>query len=40
MSDKQICKELLEKLLKIEIEKIEIPENQKTIDLLFRKQRY
>ena len=34
MSDKEICKEFLEKLLEIEIEKIEIPENQKTIDLL------
>lgn len=34
MSDKNICKEFLEKLLEIEIEKIEMPENQKTIDLL------
>lgn len=34
MSDKEICKELLEKLLEIEINKIEMPENQKTIDLL------
>ena len=34
MSDKEICKEFLEKLLEIEIEKIEMPENQKTIDLL------
>ncbi|MPQ45065.1 Rpn family recombination-promoting nuclease/putative transposase [Clostridium tarantellae] len=34
MSDKEICKEFLEKLLQIEIEKIEMPENQKTIDLL------
>ena len=34
MSDKDICKEFLEKLLEIEIEKIEMPENQKTIDLL------
>ena len=34
MSDKEICKEFLEKLLDIEIEKIEMPENQKTIDLL------
>ena len=34
MSDKGICKEFLEKLLEIKIEKIEIPENQKTIDLL------
>ena len=34
MSDKEICKEFLEKLLEIEIEKINIPENQKTIDLL------
>ena len=34
MSDKKICKEFLEKLLEIEIEKIEMPENQKTIDLL------
>lgn len=34
MSDKEICKEFLEKLLKIEIENIEMPENQKTIDLL------
>ena len=34
MSDKDICKEFLEKLLEIEIEKVEMPENQKTIDLL------
>lgn len=34
MSDKEICKEFLEKLLEIEINKIEMPENQKTIDLL------
>ena len=34
MSDKEICKEFLEKLLELEIEKIEMPENQKTIDLL------
>ena len=34
MSDKEICKEFLEKLLEIKINKIEIPENQKTIDLL------
>ena len=34
MSDKKICKEFLEKLLDIEISRIEIPENQKTIDLL------
>ena len=34
MSDKEICKEFLEKLLEIEIVKIEMPENQKTIDLL------
>lgn len=34
MSDKEICKEFLEKLLEVEITKIEIPENQKTIDLL------
>ena len=34
MSDKEICKEFLEKLLEIEIEKIEMPENQKIIDLL------
>lgn len=34
MSDKDICKEFLEKLLQIEIEKIEMPENQKTIDLI------
>ena len=27
MSDKEICKEFLEKLLEIEIEKIEMPEN-------------
>ena len=29
MNDKEICKEFLEKLLEIEIEKIEIPQNQK-----------
>ena len=34
MSDKDICKEFLEKLLEVEIEKIEMPENQKTIDLV------
>ena len=34
MNDKEICKEFLEKLLEIKIEKIEMPENQKTIDLL------
>ena len=34
MSNKEICKELLEKILEIEIEKIEMLEEQKTIDLL------
>ena len=34
MNDKEICKEFLEKLLEIDIERIEIPQNQKTIDLL------
>ena len=34
MSDGKICKELLEKILKIEIEKVEMVEEQKTIDLL------
>ena len=34
MSDKYICKEFLEKLLEIEIERVEMPENQKVIDLL------
>ena len=34
MSDKDICKEFLEKLLEVEIEKIDMPENQKTIDLV------
>lgn len=34
MSDKEICKEFLEKLLEVEIVKIEMPENQKVIDLL------
>ena len=34
MSDKEICKELLEKILGIEIEKVEMVEEQKTIDLL------
>ncbi|NRT87306.1 Rpn family recombination-promoting nuclease/putative transposase [Clostridium beijerinckii] len=34
MSDKEICKELLEKILEIEIEKVELVEEQKTIDLL------
>ena len=34
MSDKDICKEFLEKLLELQIEKIEMPENQKTIDLV------
>lgn len=32
--DKEICKELLEKLLNIEIKKITMPEDQKTINLL------
>ena len=34
ISDKEICKELLEKILEIEIEKVEMLEEQKTIDLL------
>ena len=34
MSNKEICKELLEKILEIEIEKVEMVEEQKTIDLL------
>jgi predicted transposase/invertase (TIGR01784 family) len=34
MSDKEICKELLEEILEIKIEKVEIIEEQKTIDLL------
>ncbi len=34
MSDKEICKELLEKILEVEIEKVEMVEEQKTIDLL------
>ncbi len=34
MSDKDICREFLEKLLDIRIEKIEMPVNQKVIDLL------
>ena len=34
MSDKKICKELLENILEIEIEKVEMVEEQKTIDLL------
>jgi predicted transposase/invertase (TIGR01784 family) len=34
MSDKDICKELLEKILEIEIEKVELIQEQKTIDLL------
>lgn len=34
MSDKEICKELLEKLLEVKINRIEMPENQKTIDIL------
>jgi predicted transposase/invertase (TIGR01784 family) len=34
MSDKEVCKELLEEILEIEIEKIEMIEEQKTIDLL------
>ena len=34
MSSKEICKELLEKILEIEIEKVEMVEEQKTIDLL------
>lgn len=34
MSDKDICKEFLEKLLKVEIERVEMPENQKVIDIL------
>ena len=34
MSNKEICKEFLEKLLDIEIDRVEMPENEKTIDLL------
>ena len=34
MSDKNICKELLEKILDIKIEKVELVNEQKTIDLL------
>ncbi|WP_205694221.1 Rpn family recombination-promoting nuclease/putative transposase [Clostridium manihotivorum] len=34
MSDKHVCKELLEKILEVEIEKVEMVEEQKTIDLL------
>ncbi|WP_238916920.1 Rpn family recombination-promoting nuclease/putative transposase [Clostridium sp. YIM B02555] len=34
MSDKGICKELLEKILEVEIEKVEMIQEQKTIDLL------
>ena len=34
MSDKEICKEFLEKLLDVRIEKVEMPVNQKVIDLL------
>ena len=34
MSDKEICKELLENILEIEIEKVEMVQEQKTIDLL------
>lgn len=34
MSDPAICKKVLEKILNIEILKIEMPEEQKTIDLL------
>lgn len=34
MSDKEICKELLEKVLEVEIEKVELVEEQKVIDLL------
>lgn len=34
MSDAEVCKEFLEKLLEIKIDKVEMPENQKTIDLL------
>ena len=36
MSDKEICKEFLEKLLEIEIEKIEMTESQKTIEMLLQ----
>ena len=34
MSDKEICREFLEKLLNVKIEKIEMPVDQKVIDLL------
>jgi predicted transposase/invertase (TIGR01784 family) len=34
MSDKEICKELLEKILDVKIEKVEMIQEQKTIDLL------
>ena len=34
MSDRNICKELLENILQVKIEKVELVEEQKTIDLL------
>ncbi|WP_234121623.1 Rpn family recombination-promoting nuclease/putative transposase [Clostridium hydrogenum] len=34
MTDKEICKDLLEKILEVEIEKVELVEEQKVIDLL------
>ncbi|MFR8549093.1 MAG: Rpn family recombination-promoting nuclease/putative transposase [Lachnospiraceae bacterium] len=35
MRDRTLCKKMLERLLEIEIEKIEYPEEQKTIDLSY-----
>lgn len=35
MSDKEICRKVLEKILGISIKKIEMPTTQKTIDILF-----
>ncbi len=34
MTDKEVCKKVLEKILNIKIQRVEIPQNQKTIDLL------
>lgn len=35
MRDRTLCKKMLERLLEIEIARIELPEEQKTIDLSY-----
>lgn len=35
MSDTEICRKILEKILKVSIKKVEIPTTQKTINILY-----